>query len=288
MKERALNLTLQDAVLQSGHYHLRRLPVQWEAQKTGAILCDMWDRHWCESATRRVMEMAPRLNAITGWLREAGVQIVHAPSETMAFYADTPQRKNTLEAARGVELAPYAEGEERLAAEPPLLVDREGVECDCSPKKCQNRRAWTRQTELIDIAPGDFIGEGLEILQALHARGILRVLMLGVHTNMCILGRPFAIRNMVRYGFSPVLVRDLTDCRATNEEPPFCQHFTALDYVIWHIEKYLCPTVRSGELLGDGQDFRSREDTRSERPSGEQLERMMADWLAAQGKSAKN
>ena len=34
---------------------------------------------------------------------------------------------------------------------------------------------------------------------------------LGVHTNMCVLGRPFGLRNMARFGKNVVLVRDLTD-----------------------------------------------------------------------------
>lgn len=281
MKKNILALTLQDAV--GPQYHIRRTPVRWDVRKTGAIICDMWDLHWCESATRRVVELTPRLSQTVCFLRDIGIQIVHAPSDTMDFYSDSQERRDTLEATKGIELLPSSKGEAKLAAEPPLLVDREGIECDCAPVKCKQRHAWRRQIEDIAILPGDFIGDGLEVLRALRSRGIEQVFMLGVHTNMCVLGRPFAIRNMIRYGFSPVLVRDLTDCRATNEEPPFCNHFTALDYVIRHIEKYLCPTVTSGELIGDGHQFRSCEDTRPVRPSGEELDRQMAEWVSKEG-----
>lgn len=34
---------------------------------------------------------------------------------------------------------------------------------------------------------------------------------MGVHTNMCVLGRPFGIRAMVGLGRNVVLVRDLID-----------------------------------------------------------------------------
>lgn len=34
----------------------------WDPQKTAIIVTDMWDRHWCESATERVAAMAPGMN----------------------------------------------------------------------------------------------------------------------------------------------------------------------------------------------------------------------------------
>ena len=38
--------------------------VQWAPQKTAIIICDMWDDHWCKSASRRVGEMAGPLNEV--------------------------------------------------------------------------------------------------------------------------------------------------------------------------------------------------------------------------------
>ncbi len=32
---------------------------QWNASQTAIIICDMWDKHWCSGATKRVIEMAP-------------------------------------------------------------------------------------------------------------------------------------------------------------------------------------------------------------------------------------
>jgi hypothetical protein len=34
---------------------------------------------------------------------------------------------------------------------------------------------------------------------------------MGGHTNMCVLDRSFAIKQLVRWGFAVALVRDLTD-----------------------------------------------------------------------------
>ncbi|MDA7676778.1 isochorismatase family protein [bacterium] len=53
-------------------------------------------------------------------------------------------------------------------------------------------------------------------------RGITNVIILGVHTNMCVLGRPFSIRQMVYQGQNVALVRDLTDTMYNPRSSPLC------------------------------------------------------------------
>src|SRR5687768_17261513 len=72
--------------------------LKWEASQTALIICDMWDQHWCKSASRRCGELAPRLNDMANVLRARGVLIVHAPSDTMKAYENTPQRKLAMSA----------------------------------------------------------------------------------------------------------------------------------------------------------------------------------------------
>ena len=67
--------------------------VQWAPEKTAIIICDMWDDHWCKSASRRVAEMAGPLNEAVKAARSRGVFIIHAPSSVTAFYEGTPQRR---------------------------------------------------------------------------------------------------------------------------------------------------------------------------------------------------
>jgi hypothetical protein len=61
--------------------------------KTAVVICDMWDRHWCQGATRRVAEMAPRMNEVVNAARSRGALIIHCPSGTLSFYENAPQRK---------------------------------------------------------------------------------------------------------------------------------------------------------------------------------------------------
>jgi hypothetical protein len=55
---------------------------------------------------------------------------------------------------------------------------------------------------------------------------------MGVHTNMCVLGRPFGIRAMVKLGRKVVLVRDLTDAMYDPRQPPYVSHARGTELVI--------------------------------------------------------
>ncbi len=75
------------------------------------------------------------------------------------------------------------------------------------------RAPWTRQTDALRIAVDkDAISDsGVEIWSLLQTRGIQNVILMGVHVNMCVAGRPFGLRQMAKNGKHVVLMRDLTD-----------------------------------------------------------------------------
>ena len=87
------------------------------------------------------------------------------------------------------------------------------------------------------------------MFSCLHHRGIGNLLIMGVHTNMCVLNRSFAIKQMVRWGKNVVLVRDLTDAMYDPAMPPYVSHDEGTRLVVEYIEKFWCPTVLSGEIL---------------------------------------
>jgi hypothetical protein len=75
---------------------------------------------------------------------------------------------------------------------------------------------------------------------------------MGVHTNMCVLNRSFAIGPMVRRGVDVALVRDLTDTMYNPKAPPHVPHDEGTNLVVEHIEKYWCPSMTSQELPKPG------------------------------------
>jgi len=234
--------------------------VQWEGKKTALIICDMWDDHWCKSAARRVTELAGPLNEAVKAARSRGVFIVHSPSTCMAFYEGTPQRKRAQSAKYSATPVPLSTAPRWGTAwcwpdakqEGVLPIDDSDMGCDCQPVKCSIHDAWTRQIKTIEIAEPDAITDnGQETWNLLAERGIDNVILCGVHLNMCVLGRPFAIRQMVKLGRNVALMRDLTDTMYNPERPPGVSHFQGTALMIKHVEKYWCPSFPSSDITGN-------------------------------------
>jgi len=72
---------------------------------------------------------------------------------------------------------------------------------------------------------------------------------MGVHTNMCVLNRAFAIKKMTSLGFRCILVRDLTDAMYNPQDAPHVSHDAGTQLVIEYIEKFWSPTTTSAALL---------------------------------------
>ena len=126
------------------------------------------------------------------------------------------------------------------------------------------KSSWSDEISTIEIKQGDAITDSTEAYNLMRQRGITNVMVMGVHQNMCVLGRPFSIRQMVKQGQNVILVRDLTDSMYNSRRKPFVDHFTGNDLVTWHIEKYWCPTITSDQILG-GQPFHFAADTKPPR-----------------------
>jgi nicotinamidase-related amidase len=246
--------------LDTNRWEVIETPVHWRAAGTAAILCDMWDQHWCKGATERVAEMAPRMNALVEKLRQRGVLIIHCPSDAMSFYAESPGRrlaKDAPKAVAKVQLRGWCNLDSTREAA--LPIDDSDGGCDDQPR-CKEGSPWRRQIQTLEIKPGDAITDNSEAYNLMVQRGITNVIIMGVHQNMCVLGRPFSIRQMVYQGQNVLLVRDLTDCMYNSRSKPFVNHFVGNDLVTWHIEKYWCGTITSDQILG-GVPFRFKADT---------------------------
>ncbi|MEW6236973.1 MAG: ThuA domain-containing protein [Candidatus Omnitrophota bacterium] len=210
--------------------------------KTAILVCDMWDKHWCDGATQRCEVLAPKMNEVLKAAREKGIQIVHAPSETMPFYEDYPQRLR-MKLAPPVPMPPLLD-----LPSYPLPIDDSDGGCDTGqePWYC----AWTRQTSAIEIGEFDGISDdGDEFYNFIQQEGIETIIYMGVHTNMCVLGRSFAIRQLTRLGKRCLLARDLTDAMYDPNDAPNVSHEQGTELVVQHIEKYWCPSITSDDLL---------------------------------------
>ncbi len=252
---------------------------RWKASKTAFIVCDMWDAHHSVNAVRRLKEFAPRLNAVLQEARRRGATIIYAPSDCMPAYAEHPARQRALEAPTAEEVPDGISRwchriPEEEAATYPIDQSNGGEDDDLEEHALWAAHLesigrnpgtpWQRQTNLLEIDDErDFIAaEGEVVWNVLQSRKISHVVLTGVHVNMCVLGRPFGLRQMKRSGKEVLLMRDMTDAVYEPGSWPYVSHFTGLDFVIEHIERHVCPTVTSDQVLG-GSPFRFRHDRRS-------------------------
>ena len=200
--------------------------------------------------------MAPRMNDFVTALRQRGVLIIHCPSSGVKYYQDTPMRllaqqapsvKTRIPLQRWCSLDGKREGQ--------LPIDDSDNGCDCIPRcSTAESRMDRHQTPLIKIHKADAITDSDEAYYLMRQRGITHVVIVGVHTNMCVLGRPFSIRQMVYQRQNVVLVRDLTDTMYNPRSKPFVPHVRGTALVVEHIERYWCPTMTSADVLG-GKPF---------------------------------
>ncbi len=253
----------------------------WSAKQTAVIVCDVWDYHHCLNAVRRLEEFAPRMNDVLVEARKRGATIIHSPSDCMAAYEQHPARKRAVEVPvaknkpRDVEhwcsRIPSEEKAQYPVDQSDGGEDDDPVEHAAWAAKLKGLgrnpgMPWQRQSDLITIDDKlDFISDrGDEVWNVLEQRGIQNVILVGVHCNMCVLGRPFGLRRMVRNGKRVALMRDMTDSMYNPQRWPFVDHFTGNDLVISHVERFVCPTITSDQLLG-GEPFRWKSDARSQR-----------------------
>lgn len=262
----------------SGVFTVRFREELWKPDETAIIVCDMWDAHRSINATQRVGKLAPRMNEVLTEARERGVTIIHAPSGCMKFYKDHPARQRVADVPKIKSLPDQINQwcqallSEEVGTYP---LDQSDGGIDDNPAE---RARWhevlkgigrnpdapsIRQIDVLEIDPKrDYITDnGVENWSILEHAGIESVIVLGVHTNMGVLGRPFGLRQMAKAGKNVVLMRDMTDTMYNPAKWPYVNHFSGTDLIVEHIEKYVCPTITSDQLIG-GESFVFRDDGR--------------------------
>lgn len=240
---------------------------KWTPAETAIIVCDVWDYHHSPNAVTRLQQLLPRLDAVLKFARKQGVTIIHAPSDCMEAYQSHPARSRAIAVSEAndqptdIDSWCSAIPAEEKAAYP--IDQSDGGEDDDRAVHAEWAKKltalgrnpnmpWQQQNSGITIdSQRDFISDqGGEVWNILAQRGIKNVVLTGVHTNMCVLGRPFGLRQMARNGKHVVLMRDMTDTMYNPARWPYVSHFEGTRRIISHIERYVCPTMTSDQWLG--------------------------------------
>jgi nicotinamidase-related amidase len=272
---KAVDLTLRKRVADGDAFKIIDECVVWSATGSAIIVCDMWDTHHSYNAVKRVEEMAPRMNAVIEKARGMGMLIIHAPSSCMEPYKNHPGRKAAKDAPKAKNLPKDIDVWcNKIPAEEKgkYPIDQADGGCDSDPIEQEKHKQaliklgrdpgspWKSQIAVLKMHDNDIISDsGSEIWNVLEARGITNVIVLGVHTNMCVLGRPFGLRQLVKNGKTVVLMRDMTDTMYNPKSRPYVNHYKGTELVVEHIEKFVCPTITSDQIIG-GKAFRFKAD----------------------------
>jgi nicotinamidase-related amidase len=236
----------------SGTFDVVEGEAKWNASETAIIICDMWEDHPCLMAAHRVEVMAPKMNRVVSAARSLGVSVIHAPSSGMAYYADTAFRKRMQllpKAEPPVEIEGWCYLDPEREADYPVPYSGKVEEVCDDPTFVMRENVSRRQHPAIKIVGFDGVSDsGHEIYNFMAYQGIRNVVLMGVHTHLCVLGRPFGIRQMVKLGKNVVLARDLTDTMYDPRTPPYVSHERGTELTVEHVEKYWCPTIDSADL----------------------------------------
>lgn len=200
---RLLNLTLRTRDPATSEAIIRDESV-WSGS-AAVVIVDPWNFHWCMTACERVSAMAPRWNRAVACARLLGMPVLWAPSDVVGMYSGYPQRERAL----GVRLIPVPTAREM----PPAQFTAPIGDCMCGPGiPCLVNYGWDGMNPDLALADNDLVVSSTEEVYALlKERDITHVLYMGLHTNMCLFGKPGALKYMVQAGLNCVLTRDIND-----------------------------------------------------------------------------
>ena len=174
-------------------------------EKTAIIIIDMWNSHWCMTAAERVASMVPRMNEVLRIARNLGMQIIWNPSDVITSYSGYPQ----YEKAVAVEQLTTP----KIRATPSTKFTAPVGSCMCGKGFCcGGNYGWDDMNPDLIIDDSDLLSASTdEIYTLLAERNITGIIYMGVHTNMCVYGKPGGLDEMWQAGFNCALARDLND-----------------------------------------------------------------------------
>ena len=183
-----------------------------ESKNVGVVIVDPWNYHWCMTACERVGAMVPRWNKALEAARRSGMTIVWVPSDVIGAYSGYPQRERAL----GQLLMEVPVVKEMPKAKFTATVGK----CMCGPGiNCKVNYGQDAMNPSLILGDDDYIASSTEeVYTALQKNGITHVIYMGLHTNMCLYGKPGALKYLWQTGLKCMVARDINDA-FTNYDP---------------------------------------------------------------------
>lgn len=230
---REIEFTLQTRDPQTGKEILTKERV--DSRKIGVIAVDVWNFHWCKTATMRVDAIVPRLNEALIQARSLGMTVMLCPSDVVDNYVGFPQRERVF--ALPKMSAPMVQ-----EIQCPPVPDAGG--CACGTERCAVNYGWDGMHPGLEIGDLDFMPDTKDEVYAIcQSLGLTHLIYVGFHTQVCLLGKPMGLKAMKSAGLRCILARDMTDAHPGYDPSKGFTPDLNTQQVVEHFEKFLAPTI---------------------------------------------
>jgi hypothetical protein len=228
-----IQLALQTRDPATGESRLTIEPV--DPARIGVIAVDVWNYHWCKTATMRVDAIVPRMNKALDIARALGMTVMLCPSDVVDNYVGYPQRE-------AVFALPKVSVPVRVNVTCPSAPDAGG--CACGPERCAVNYGWDGMHPALKIGEADLMPDTQAEVYAICSRyGLTHLIYVGFHTQVCLLGKPMGLKAMKSAGLHCVLARDMTDAHPGYDPTRRFTPDLNTQQVVEHFEKYLAPSI---------------------------------------------
>lgn len=206
-----------------------------DPRRIGVIAVDVWNFHWCKTATMRVDAFIPRMNKALDAAREMGMTVMLCPSDVVDNYVGYPQRETVL-------ALPKIKVPALVDVTCPAAPDAGG--CACGRERCAVNYGWDGMHPGLRIDKSDLMPDTQEEVYAIcQKQGLTHLIYMGFHTQVCLLGKPMGLKAMKTAGLRCLLARDMTDAHPGYDPGRGFTPDQNTAEVIEHFEKYLSPSV---------------------------------------------
>ena len=219
-----------------------------KGNKIAILSIGMWSTHKCVVATNKLNEISKKSNELMKTIREVGGKVIHGSSTLV----NLPEYKKMRDNITNIPNATLID--KGMVQFPPVPLD------DSDSGICEINKDFDRKKVLMnpyiemDYENDVISGHNKEILNYLHFHNIELLLVCGTHTNMCVLDRIYGIKNLIRYGFPVVLVRDLVDALHNPALPPYTTRDQTNELMAEWIEEHFCPSIHSADIIKMNND----------------------------------
>ena len=206
-----------------------------DPRTVGVIAVDVWNYHWCKTATMRVDAFVPRMNKALDAARSLGMTVMLCPSDVVDNYVGYPQREAVI--ALPTVAVPTV-----LDVSCPPVPDAGG--CACGRERCAGNYGWDGMHPDLHIGENDWMPDTqAEVYAICQQRKLTHLIYIGFHTQVCLLGKPMGLRAMKSAGLQCVLARDMTDAHPGYDPSRDFTPDLNTEQVVEHFEKHLAPTI---------------------------------------------